>query len=283
MQVSIEVEAPLRFLELARERPSLDYLRRLAVHYKERIPWETASRVVRRASVEDQSARPRRPPEFWELAIGQGTGGTCFESNHAFWALLGALGFDCELRINDMPARGSERCHAAVVVRLDGKRYLTDVGYSFPFYEPLPLTSAKKRSVRGAGYAYDILRIAPNRYELRSPVANGLDGLKQMYVLVDEPVDLPAYDARVVEDYGPTGLFLDSVVLFQAWPDRTMSIYSEARGLARFDGEKWRTDLPLEANRESQLAELFGVPADLLRQAFALTAKDSTHPGESSG
>ena len=279
MQVPIDVEAPLRFLELAREKPSLDYLRRLAVHYKERVPWETASRILRNATVEDQSARPRRPAEFWQLAVEQGTGGTCFESNYAFWALLGALGFDCELRINDMPARGSERCHAAIVVRLDGKRYLTDVGYSFPFYEPLPLTSAKEHNIRGPGYAYDILRIAPNRYELRSPVENGLDGVAQMYVLVDEPVDPPAFDARVVEDYGPAGLFLDAVALFQAWPDRTLSIYSEARGLARFDGEKWQRDLPLDQSRDSHLAELFGVPVDLLRHAFALTAKDRPEPG----
>jgi len=123
-----EVGAALEFLEVERAAPSRQFLTRLQRAYKVRVPWETASRVVRASEVEALGGRPRRPAEFWALAIAQGSGGTCFESDYAYWSLLTALGFDAGLHVNDMPQHGGVHHHAALSVVIDGERYLSDVG-----------------------------------------------------------------------------------------------------------------------------------------------------------
>ncbi|MBT5774977.1 MAG: alpha/beta hydrolase fold domain-containing protein, partial [Dehalococcoidia bacterium] len=123
-----EVRATLEFLEVQRAAPSRQFLARLQRAYKVRVPWETASRVVRASEVRELEERPRRPPEFWALAMEQGSGGTCFESNYAFWALLRGLGFEVALHVNDMPQDQLIACHSSLVVAVDGERYLADVG-----------------------------------------------------------------------------------------------------------------------------------------------------------
>ena len=82
------------------------------------MPWESASRIVRRA----RHARPRRLRLAGRGLLGShfalGTGGTCYESNYAFFGLLRRLGYDGYLTINDMggdrlPQRDRQSCSAA--------------------------------------------------------------------------------------------------------------------------------------------------------------------------
>ena len=193
---AIDRAAILRFLELRPEIPSLDYLGRLQRAVKHHVPWESASRVVRAASVPALEDRPRRPAEFWQRAMIDRTGGTCFESDYAFGVLLRALGFDAAFRINDMPDHDAVACHAAVVVTIDDARYLADVGLGSPIECPLPLDVEGERVVHGGTERY---RLRPETAETVALSREGAcDDLENapMYLLVDRPASDAEYDAR---------------------------------------------------------------------------------------
>lgn len=63
--------------------------------------------------------------EFWSDALQHGFGGTCYESSLAFYGLLDALGYEGYLTVNDMG--DSRGCHAAIVLLLNGQKYLVDI------------------------------------------------------------------------------------------------------------------------------------------------------------
>ncbi|MCY3780143.1 MAG: arylamine N-acetyltransferase, partial [Chloroflexi bacterium] len=115
--------------------PDLATLRQLLALYTRTVPWESASRIVRRAQHEETADCALMGAAFWESHFTFGTGGTCYESNYAFFGLLLRLGYEGYLTINDMGA--SIGCHSAIVILLDGLKHLVDVG--LPLYAILPL------------------------------------------------------------------------------------------------------------------------------------------------
>ena len=267
----IDTTGVLRFLGLRREVPSLDYLARIQTAMKTRVPWETASRVVRAHRVQNQQERPRRPAEYWQRAIIDRTGGTCFESDYALWALLRELGFDARLHINDMPSQSLTRCHAAVTVGLDGERYLCDVGLGMRLREPLRLPAEIGGETRITGDNYDqtLRRLSADRFEVMN---EGLAGPRQgqLYELVDRVVDVEEYDARVVEDYGEGGLFLDGVTVARAHADGQFDLRRPDGAIRHFDGTEWFDLPPMDT---AGLARMFDFPYAVLKEALELTAE----------
>ncbi|MEQ8712855.1 MAG: arylamine N-acetyltransferase [Cyclobacteriaceae bacterium] len=67
-------------------------------------------------------------------------GGFCYELNGLFYHLLLQLKFDCKLisaRVfREDGSLGPEYDHMAIVVRMDGKQWLVDVGFGDSFIEP---------------------------------------------------------------------------------------------------------------------------------------------------
>ncbi len=116
-------------------RPTLALVDALVEAYTRTVPWESAFRIVKRARTQNTRDCPRWPEEFWQDAIERGGGGTCFESNYAFFALLRAIGYEGYLTINNMATKVG--CHTAIVLKLEGKPWLVDVG--LPLFSPLPL------------------------------------------------------------------------------------------------------------------------------------------------
>lgn len=110
----------LTFLNVKAAAPTLFVLEKLLAAYYCTVPWESVFRIVRRAETAVPS--PRWPNQFWQEAMTCGSGGTCFESNYAFFALLQTLGYEGYLTINNMGS--SIGCHTAIVVVLDGQKWL---------------------------------------------------------------------------------------------------------------------------------------------------------------
>ena len=204
----------------------------------------------------DSPSAPRRPPggstrrpaEYWQRAIVERTGGTCFESDYALWALLTALGYEASLHINDMPTATSgltERCHAAVVVSLEGERYLVDVGLGMRLRHPLRLPHEVGAQTRVSGTTYDqwLRRLSPERLEV---VSDGIEGPRQgqLYVLSDQPVTVEEFDDRVVEDYGERGLFLDGLSFSRCFADGSFCLRRANGSIREFERERMARPTP---------------------------------------
>ena len=129
-------EQILQLLNLEQAPPTAEFLDQILHSYTRTVPWESASRNTRRIEKEDNYDQcPRFADEFWQLALTQQTGGTCFETNLALFSLLTAFGYDGYLTINNMGKNLG--CHTAIVVYLDGKKWLFDAGYPLECIIPL--------------------------------------------------------------------------------------------------------------------------------------------------
>ena len=185
--------------------PSPAHLNDLIYAYTRHVPWESASRIARRAQMATTADCPRQPVEFWELALSEGSGGTCFESNAAFFSLLQSLGYDGYLTINDMPPKVA--CHTAIVIQLDGQKWLVDAG--LPVFVPIPLDPNGPSRCESPFLDYVVTPADNDHYRVqRHPHPK-----HEAFTLIDRPVTWPAYLAATTADYEPAGLFLNEVVL----------------------------------------------------------------------
>jgi arylamine N-acetyltransferase len=192
-------------LGVAADTPTLRLLDELIVAYTQRVPWESASRIAKRACTPETADCPRWPEEFWRDHLRNGTGGTCFESNYAFFSFLCALGYNGYLTINDM--HDDIGCHTAIVVLLDGEKWLTDVG--MPLYLPVPFGPDREGKRETPFHTYIVRPEGEGVYT----VLRDRHPAPYCFTLHDRPIPDDAYRAATNADYEPTGNFNDRVIV----------------------------------------------------------------------
>lgn len=238
----------LKFLECAPGTPGVHLLNRLVNAYVRKVPWESVFRISKRASTPETAQCPRYPDEFWRDAMNSGGGGTCFESNYAFFHFLQQLGYSGYLTVNDM---GDElACHSAIVIELDGQKLLVDVG--IPLHTALPFSPDGLTRRTTWLHTYTVRPDGAGCYQVersRHPQRN-------IYTLLDRPVEEGDYRAVMERDYGQEGLFLDRVIVVKVIGDR----------LWRFNSQE--TPYRLEAFTRGEKQE-YPIPPDRLPQVLA--------------
>lgn len=253
------------WLGVAAGAPGLRQLNRLVAAYVRRVPWESASRIARRSRAAPDDAPALWPAAFWRAAIDAGSGGTCFESNAAFFALLRALGYRGHLTINDMEPQCA--CHTAIVVQLAGDDYLVDVG--IPLHRALRLRPDRATRTRAAFHTYAAAPQPGGRYRItrtRHPKP-------YIFTLNAAPVDAATYAGAVARDYGPGGLFLDRVVITKL-VDEAVWRFASGEGecqLECFD-QHGRQVRPLPERPAAALAAHFGMDEATVAAALEAVA-----------
>ena len=253
----------LAHLGVAPAALTIDLLDELVTAYTRAVPWESASRIARRAETVEIDDCPRWPEEFWRQAFQRGTGGTCFESNYAFFSLLRALGYEGYLTINNM---GEQlRCHTAIVILLNGQRWLVDVG--MPIYLPLPFGPESAEPRRTPFHTYTVRPDGPGRYQVeRAPHPH-----PNCFTLFDRPIPDAVYRAATTADYEPTGYFNDCVILTKVIGDAIWRFNGIVPPLMESFVYGGRADQPLADNYAESVAVRFGIDAALVRTALHLT------------
>jgi arylamine N-acetyltransferase len=253
-----EIEEILEALDLPRAGPGLGYLRSVFARFNERVPFETASKIVRNAEVAKLRDKPRRPPVFWADHLARGTGGTCYARAAAFEALLAGLGFSCRAVLGRVE---SDFDHAALLVAADGREWIADAGFPLPAI--LPCREGETESALGS------LRVQATdrgwRVDFLEGVPEGPRGLE----LFREEVSMEEFSRHWAATFRPGSKFLESVSLRIQRPGRVVSF---ALGEIRVDDLHSRTRIPVSAPRAPVLQETFGVDAGLLERALALSA-----------
>lgn len=247
--------------------PDTALLDSLVAAYVRRVPWESVFRIARRARTERTADCARWPEEFWTDVLERGGGGTCFESNYAFHALLLTLGFEVDLTINDM--HGHVGCHTALIARVGGERWLVDVGY--PLHVPLRLADAPTERESHI-HTYRAVPDGVGKYTItrdRHPEP-------YIFTLIDQPVDEATYRAALQADYGPDGLFLDKVVIVRIVNEQLWRFNSaEPPAHLQHFAEGQRVNHPIEGELSASLAAHFGLDRAIVQAAFeALRLRD---------
>ena len=252
----LPVEEILEDLGLAREKPGPGFLQALFTRFNERVPFETASKILRNAQVLDPQEKPRRPDVFWAEHLEWGAGGTCFARVAAFDALLSELGFQCRKVLGRVEA---DFDHAALLVQESGEQWLCDVGF------PLPAVLAlAKGEVETGFFPVRLTRIDRGwRVELTGGVPEGPRALE----VFDSVVPDEEFEQFWRRTFLPGSRFLKGVSLRRQQQGRVVSF---SGGELRIDDRHSRTRLPVLRSRPAVLEEQFGVGTERLARAFAL-------------
>ncbi|MDE2747839.1 MAG: arylamine N-acetyltransferase [Chloroflexota bacterium] len=271
----------LHHFDLAADPPAdLETLRRLVERFTQTVPWESASRIVRRARHESATDCALLGEAYWEAQLASGSGGTCYESNYAFFSLLRRLGYGGYLTINDIG--GAAGCHSAIVILLNGGKYLVDVG--FPVHVVLPMQPDRRTSAESPVLNYSIEREEGDRWRLRRDPSMRVGG----FILHDVPVGDAEYRAIAIHDYRHDGgQFLDAIVIQKVVGGQLWRFHSDVRPYVTqqfVDGQ--RRDHALGVDVAAGLAERFGIKRDLLAEAMSalgLPPAGETSPAPTDG
>ncbi len=252
----ISAEDILEALDLSPAPPSWTFLQVLFARFNDRVPFESASKIVRDAVVADPAAKPRLPEVFWKEHLETGAGGTCFARVAAFEALLSRLGFDCRTVLGRVQ---SDFDHASLLVRAGGEEWICDVGF------PLPglLRCADSETETGRG----TLRVARAEDGWRVRFLGGVPEGPRELEIFPAPVSPEEFSRRWRQTYRRPSKFLEAVSLFREREARAVSF---SGGEIRVDDLHSRTRIPLPSPRAKVLEEQFGVDAELLERAFSI-------------
>ncbi|MDT0606018.1 arylamine N-acetyltransferase family protein [Croceitalea rosinachiae] len=116
--------------------PNLNNLKELQRHHLLNIPFENLD-IHNNISIELSIDR------IFDKVVNQNRGGFCYELNGLFYELLNAIGFDVKMisaRVfNQDKGYGKEYDHLAIIAKINGIEYLTDIGFGEFTFEPLRL------------------------------------------------------------------------------------------------------------------------------------------------
>lgn len=214
-----QVTSVLHYLGVDENPPTLSALDALLSAYTRRVPWESISRIARKAR--SFADAPLMPSAFWASALAYGTGGTCYESNYAFLTLLRALGYDGYLTINNMNEKIG--CHSAIMITLDGISYLVDVGMPFPV--AIPVRPNQPTSRLGEFHTHLITPQGADVYLIERDNHPS----RYCYHLVNQPIAENDYQQILINDYGDGGLFLDRAIIVKVIQNRIWRFDSASR------------------------------------------------------
>jgi N-hydroxyarylamine O-acetyltransferase len=145
------VDRYLSLLRIERPAPGLDGLRRLVRAHVQAIPFENSPSLLRRHAAGTGPVPTIDPEALLAAWEERRCGGVCFEHTEMFGHLLVGLGHDVTPIAGEISFPGS---HQALVVALDGTRWLVDVGNGAPFFEPVPLDRPFEIQRLGLGYRF---------------------------------------------------------------------------------------------------------------------------------
>jgi arylamine N-acetyltransferase len=258
----LPVDEILEALDLSRAEPGIGFLQALFSRFNARVPFESASKIVRQAQVADPAEKPRRPEIFWSDHVELGAGGTCFARVAAFDALARALGFSTR-KVLGRVERDFD--HAALLIEEPGGVAICDVGFPLPALLPA-------REARVEGAIVD-LEVSPTERGFRIALEAGVPEGPRALEIFDAEVSDEEFEARWRATFDSQSRFLSNLLLRRQEQSRVVSY---ARGQVHVDDRHARLTVPIAPPRAERLASLFEMDPALLESAIDRTGEPET-------
>jgi N-hydroxyarylamine O-acetyltransferase len=250
----------LAILNLPREAPSPEALRRLVTAHLTRIPFENISKLYYRKRLGLVNLPDIRL--YLDGIEKRHFGGTCYSNNYYFHLLLRSLGYEARLCAADMSTPG---VHALNVITIDGREYMADTGYAAPLLEPIP---------RDLGTDY-VVTLGRDRYVLRPQDTNGCsrldlyrDGvLRHGYLAKPAPRRIEDFSEVIAGSFSADATFLNAVLLARFCPGRSIVIHN----LSLIESNKEKSQVHVLADRRELVAAIeqhFSMPPEIVSEAL---------------
>lgn len=185
-------QAYFKTLQLSEVDVTFAGLKALQEQHIKRIPFENLDVVVGRDII-------LSPDHLFRKIIEGKRGGYCFELNLLFASLLRSLGFEPKSVMGRVwlrnPMQMPPRNHLAHLLRLEGKTYLTDVGFG-ALAPRVPLDIHSSQEIEDGDGVVRVINTQPNEYMVQRKV----DGLwENQYSFED--IDISHDDIEIASFY----------------------------------------------------------------------------------
>jgi len=242
------------------------------------LPWENLSKYARKhgllvpgagegARLVEAPSGWAPPPGFQKLRLADevmldharlGTGGTCFSLTNALWRVVTDLGYRGYPVMADM--RHGPNVHCALVVELDGLRYLLDPGYLVA--EPVPLRRGVAVAVGHPGHRIEYRPVADlDEFELYTVDGSGAETFR--YRLRAAPTDWPTFVGHWLASFDATGM--NGLHLNRLTGEGRLSAHNLN---LRVDTGHGKRNVKLRGVYVDEVAGRFGLAPDLVRRVY---------------
>jgi arylamine N-acetyltransferase len=175
--------------------------------------------------------------------------------------LLSALGYDVCVVIGEIAFRG----HQAIIVSLEGRRYLLDLGNGAPLFEPIPLDQPYETECAGLRYRFSRDEDAGQHLQER-----WISGAWEPFARYDLTPAFPGERASSYQRHHslpPTGFVMGSFTLVRCLPDEVLQLRDHTFTHHTASGKTSREVHGL-ADFEALIHETFGLPLFPVEQSL---------------
>lgn len=197
-----------------------------------------------------------------------GVGGNCDRTTPPFAALLRSLGFDVQLAAATVREPGD---HFVSIVRIDGERFLADVGNGHPYLSPWRLDGGvQEQSVYSWRFRFEPDAPGGPRLVRHLPAGDS----RTVYVVDPSPRNYADFAPIVRAHYTEAafGPFLGGLRAVRIRPEAVLTLRDSEYARDTAIGRSLRRIISREAT-ECLLIERFGLPPALIAEAMDVLAR----------
>ena len=223
-----------------------------------RLPYENISKIIKLSQQRDSPERIRQPDEVVRDHLRERLGGTCFSLTFTLQAILSRSGFFCYPVMAHM--RVGRNIHCALVVLVEGTKYLVDPGYLFG--RPVELDPERLISFRNEFSRVQIAFQPENScYHLYTITEQER---KWRYSVSDKPVSPHEFLQHWQASF--TKNAMHGICLNRVTPKGL--IYVRKKFMREITPEQ-RRNIDIKRHYHAAIKEAFGIRQDLVEQALA--------------
>lgn len=245
----MNIDTYLKRIACQEEVPSLSYLNNLQQTHLFNVPFENLD-VIRHIPIY------LRLTSIYEKIVTQGRGGYCYELNGLFHWALRQLQFDARI----VPASvmrpdgtfAKKHTHVAIIVQIDGKRYLADVGFGNAQYVPLALDGTTHTDVSGT---YSVKQIDDHTYRLMRKKENEWTTIYEFLTTEWQLTDF--HEGCVFNQVSPHSTFTQEDLVTMATPDGRITLRD--RELTKTENGQTSKKTITADEKDKLLEELFHI------------------------
>lgn len=196
--------------------------------------------------------------KVYKKVVEKRRGGFCYELNGLFGWLLGTLGYEVTLLtarvVNGEGELGHPFDHLALMVTMNEKRWLVDVGFGHSFEAPLEIDSPFEQSFEQHSYQW----LADEPFQMLRINKNG-EGWQNRYQLALEPQTYEAFAPGChYHQTSPKSSFTQGRLISQAHPNGRITLTDE-KLIETWRGERHETAVTSHEQFKALLKEKFGL------------------------
>jgi len=257
----------LEILGIKPGKPDLAKLTRLVSAHLATIPFENISKLYyfKKYNLKDIP----HPDRYLEGIRKYHFGGTCYSNNYHFFRLLKYLGYDVSLCGADMSAPD---VHLVILVNINGKEFLVDVGYGAPLSPPIPRDLTTDHIISSGNEMYILKPQDHRQYSRLEHYRKGQ--LVHGYGFRNLPRDFSHFQDAVKDSFKPTSVFMKNIRITKCLSNYSVTI-SNLSTIVSLPGGTW---IKKSANLKElavNIEKRFRIPKDIT----SWVAEDIIVPG----